>query len=206
MEESQGLGRIEGAVVSDGEISAMLDTFRSSVPDIEGTLEAMGLPIAETRVSSGSRPFPSIDLKTLGSGGTDDYEDAYNELLHWNGMIHFRIATAKNDLLGAQNALKVAKGMVRKECYKLYHRKVIRTQDELEAHVDSHPHVQDAVFREQVEQQKLNLLEAFRVRVANGLQAVSRHITLRGQDLAARFSTPQGATGPAQSPWARPPR
>ena len=209
-ESGTGLPLIRGAFVSADEIQATIDLFRGSDAVVMADLTTKGIPVSELQHARVSSTFPSIDLELLGGGGSEEYERMNGALLHWHGVIVSRIALAKNRLLGAENGLTSAKALVKKNGYKQYRAKGVRSIDELDTLVNSHPSVIDALHATQVARQELNLLEAFRSKIEAGLRAVSRHVTVRGQDILLNTQGERtlqngeersGSRSPHQLPW-----
>jgi len=195
-DSSTGLPRLQGTLVPDSEIQARIDLFQSTDSTVRERLVEGGIPVDSLLNTKAEREFPTVNLEVLGRSSTAEYERINNELLYWHGIIVTKVAVTKNALLGAENALTAAKAFVRKNGYHRYKTKEIRTQEELDTTVITHPAVVEAEYRAQIERQTLNLLEAFRSKIEAGLRAVSRYVAVREQDVLLQTQNRGGNSSP----------
>lgn len=201
MSEHRGLPPLEHAIATDEEIDAQRMLFQSTEADTMQSLAALGLPVQNfDRQPNDS--FPDIDLEMLGKEGSAGYESAYNKLLNWHGFLSRNLARARNHVLACSNALKSVSILLKRQALGRYRAKLIKSLDDVENIVTSHPSYLEALLEHQKARERQELLQSYFEQIDAQLRAVSRHIAIRDQDL--RFGPERvsnaGRTG-AGAPW-----
>ena len=179
-EGHRGLGTLDQALASDSEIEAQRLLFQNTEGDTMESVRRLGLPVEAFDVQPRSQ-FPDIDLEMLGREGPAGYERAYNTLLNWHGYLSRQCARAGNLVLACSNALKSVSILIKRQAMARYRSKVIKSLDDVEVIVDSHPQRLEALLAYQKAKELESTLSSYFEQADPQLKTATRRIAIRDQ-------------------------
>lgn len=180
----RGLPALGQAILGDAQVTHIMQQFQQVTLDVETRLRNEGIPLDNLTEQRDTAPsFPLVDLVALSKQGAEAYEEAYKILLHWQGYLVTLLAMADNDLLAAKNGHDTVTAELRKEAYSSKRQGRLGSVEELTAWVESNPAYVENLKILQAAKQHRTMVNAYMERISEQIKAVSRHVTIRGQEL-----------------------
>ena len=181
--------------VADDEVEAIYQEFSSVEAEVVRELAAQGLDVEE-RFQAGrpKTPYPQVDIERLDQEGSAGYNRVYTELLSWLGYVTTLLARSQNDLLSSKNALEQVSAKIRNSLSKEGAK-----AEALDHRMRVNPVFIKALKAWQKAKEREVLIESYRANLERDLRAVSRSVTIRGQDLllnpeGRRITQPEPST------------
>lgn len=180
-----GLPPIEYVGLSGPVVLAIRDRFSTTYDLVLQDLQKKGLPVDIQRPA---HSFPVTGVSHLESQGAAAYGSAWDENVAWLSYVNHHLTVCLSLLLAADNTLDVTA--------RTLHRKFVeenkalpppsrKSLEDIKNLVVTNPHYQDALRTQQQYAQQRKMLEGYIDTLQRNLTAISRHITVRGQDLWA---------------------
>lgn len=168
----------------DATLRAKLQPFIDTIHIVRQRMEGWGLPVvlAQPKV-----PFPPADLPKAMTA--DDLVAAYETHLGWQNYLSTLTADTKNQVVASKNVLAQIEATIRRILKDANRKKATRnsvgymTEQDVADAIETNPVYVEAKVALQTYEQLLETTEALLSVITRNLQAISRLVTIRGQEL-----------------------
>lgn len=172
-----GLPPLDDALLSENAFAATVARFHAIGQETQQELARLHLPPADL-LPDAMPAFPAIDYVELSKKGMAGYEEAYQQLLHWQGYLATLQVECLNRHARTKEALKSVKASLMKE----YRKTTGMSQADCDNAVEAHPQVTQLTLELLRAQEIRNHVDAYAGRIMEQLKAVSRHVTIEGNE------------------------
>lgn len=181
-------------------LNEIRDKFNVTQAQVDANLRACGLP---TTIAEPATSFPSGEVTILQGQGEEAYGKAYDQNLAWLAFLTYKLSEVQSLKMAADTVVKLTSAQLRRQFSTENRKRPVKerySQDELDTLVLTHAAYQEALVQQQLHTQNKQRLEGLATILNKNIAALSRHITLRGQELfrnhGAGGYTPQGFPPP----------
>lgn len=168
----------------DATLRAKLQPFHDTIHIVRQRIEGWGLPVL---LSQPKVPFPPADLP---KGMTaDELVVAYDTHLGWQNYLATVCADTKNQLVASRNVLAQIEATIRRILKDANRKKASRnstgymTEQDIADAIETNPVYAEAKVALQTYEQLLETTQALLSVITRNLQAISRLVTIRGQEM-----------------------
>ncbi len=178
-------------------LNEIRDKFSATQQQVDESLRACGLP---NTIPEPSTTFPSGEVTSLHNQGEEAYGRAYDQNMAWLAYLTYKLSEVQSLKMAADTVVKLTAAQLRRQFSTENRKRPVKerySQDELDTLVLTHAAYVDALVQQQRHTQNKQRLEGLATILNKNISAISRHITLRGQELfrnhgAGGFPIPQG--------------
>jgi hypothetical protein len=183
----------------DDEVERVYRKFIDMEEDVSAELQREGLPVYGEHAAQPVSSFPKVDIAQLNAlNDPTAYSQAYKELLAWLAWVNVLRARNENSIMGAENALEVVSAKLFVRLQK--DAKANGWKDDfVKASLRSHPTYIEATLALQRAKERGNLLHSYASDLDRQQRAVSRMITVRGQDTQMNIGVHRPQPSPPSS-------
>lgn len=192
--------------VSDQEALELKRRFDATLDEACARVESLGVPVSMDKPSI---EYPALGVSHLEGGPPAAYGVAWDQHLAWLGYLDMLLAQLRSQKIAADNAERTLLSEVRKklvEVNKGLPRDAKMSQEALDDIVRTNPVYLQAQIEAQRWAQGVLLVESRISSLTKNMQAISRHITLRGQERDLGYGGSRSFTDPPVRPPSNWPR